>query len=656
MSGEFSYTNDCGELLYQMVQSERDKYNFRRPDGRGGWVPGLGDVRPVPYRLPQVREATKSGRPVVVAERPEDADLFATIGLAATSSTDAAPAMLVTHLNGVAEVDILYRADREGRVLRDALVLGLQPVCQRVVVVHLPGQATRNDGYGLREYLAAGQSIDDLLTVVRSCRQDQHPTAEDGALLLADLVQYFETYTYLRPPQYDLLAVWTLETHIENLPVNPYVHFRSPEKGSGKTQTLEQLSLVVARPLLAGSITPACLVRTLDKERTTLLLDEADIAFGDKESAATLTRILNIGYRDGLVYRLLVPDGRGYLPAEFRVFGPKAYASLARQPMPDTVEDRSILIDMKRPPATVELEPFFIDDVRPAGASLRARVATWARLHGSTVVDVMKKLRRNAKQDRVLSKLRPRQLEVDAVLVAVCDVVGGDWPRRIRQAVEELVLRNPSEEQSVGVCLLTDVRRVFDELPMDEFRDRIFSRDLVNKLLALEEPSRDWSAMMRGKPINPTWVARRLGDYKAYDVRSAQLRIGDETRKGYLRHCFEEAWNAFCPAVAPSETSETMLELSALQDGGRAKQTEMCFGCEFDPKTDGNGLVSAVSFVKPARGVDDALDLDDPNFVRDVLAMRAAATTAPLDLELADTEIGQEGESAARPSTYDGER
>src|SRR5215831_9589544 len=61
----FDYKDACGNLLYQNVRfplatangSPVKTFRLRRPNGKGGWVDGLGDVAQVPYRLPDLVKA-----------------------------------------------------------------------------------------------------------------------------------------------------------------------------------------------------------------------------------------------------------------------------------------------------------------------------------------------------------------------------------------------------------------------------------------------------------------------------------------------------------------------------------------------------------------------------------------------------------------------
>ena len=59
----FDYVDFSGELLYQKVKyASEPKYRQRRPDGNGGWIWNLGDVKRVLYRLPDLSKFEFSNR------------------------------------------------------------------------------------------------------------------------------------------------------------------------------------------------------------------------------------------------------------------------------------------------------------------------------------------------------------------------------------------------------------------------------------------------------------------------------------------------------------------------------------------------------------------------------------------------------------------
>jgi len=55
-----------------------------------------------------------------------------------------------------------------------------------------------------------------------------------------------------------------------------------------------------------------------------------------------------------------------------------------------------------------------------------------------------------------------------------------------------------------------------------------------------------WGEAHNCKPINETWLARRLS---AYGINSRTVRIGEHRAKGYELADFMDAFNRFLPNV-----------------------------------------------------------------------------------------------------------
>jgi len=124
---------------------------------------------------------------------------------------------------------------------------------------------------------------------------------EDGALLLDDVMRFVRRFVVLSSEQLVAIALWVVHTHaIDAADATPYLNITSAEKRSGKTRLLEVLELVVARPWRTGRTSAAALVRKIDGDKSTLLLDESDAAFkGRREYGEALRGILNDGHRRG---------------------------------------------------------------------------------------------------------------------------------------------------------------------------------------------------------------------------------------------------------------------------------------------------------------------------------------------------------------------
>ena len=68
----YDYRDERGELLFQVVRTEPKSFRQRRPDGSGGWVWSLGDVRRVPYRLSEILKYEDAT--IFLCEGEKDAD------------------------------------------------------------------------------------------------------------------------------------------------------------------------------------------------------------------------------------------------------------------------------------------------------------------------------------------------------------------------------------------------------------------------------------------------------------------------------------------------------------------------------------------------------------------------------------------------------
>jgi len=84
---KYDYTDEHGELLYQVVRYQPKNFRQRRPDGHGGWIWKKGE-RQVLYHLPEVLEA-----PIVfVTEGEKDVETLREHGFVATTNAGGANA------------------------------------------------------------------------------------------------------------------------------------------------------------------------------------------------------------------------------------------------------------------------------------------------------------------------------------------------------------------------------------------------------------------------------------------------------------------------------------------------------------------------------------------------------------------------------------
>lgn len=87
-TGRYDYHHADGTVAYRTVRKERvgerKRFVAQRPDGRGGWINGLGDAQRVLYRLPDLLAAGPAEL-VYLVEGERKADKLASWGLTATA-------------------------------------------------------------------------------------------------------------------------------------------------------------------------------------------------------------------------------------------------------------------------------------------------------------------------------------------------------------------------------------------------------------------------------------------------------------------------------------------------------------------------------------------------------------------------------------------
>jgi hypothetical protein len=342
------------------------------------------------------------------------------------------------------------------------------------------------------------------------------PDPVAGDQIAETLAAAVKHYAVLSGTAADAIALWVLHTWLVNeFAISPRLALTSPTKGCGKTTVLRVLSKVTRRPKRAGSISPPSLFRAVEQIQPTILLDETEKYV---EHGGDLHGLLNEGHcRGATVLRVL---GEKLKLREFAIFGAVAFARNGK--LPDDLEQRSIIIEMQRRlahEALAELRDDRCESLRRAARMCARFAEDNATLVGDTDPDMGLMINRNA------DNWRP--------LFAIAELVGADWPERIRDAAAALA---PRESESIGPMLLADIRTAFEENGLD----RLASVEICEALTAMEgRPWPDWRA---GKPLTPNQLARLL---KPFGVVSDSVRIAGKTPKGYYRHQFAEVWQRY---------------------------------------------------------------------------------------------------------------
>jgi Protein of unknown function (DUF3631) len=213
--------------------------------------------------------------------------------------------------------------------------------------------------------------------------------------------------------------------------------------------------------------------------------------------------------------------------------------------LPDTLNDRSIVINLRRRKATERVQSFRSDRAEHLTV-LAHKMARWAQDHGNALAVVDPDM--NGLENRTADNWRP--------LLAIADEAGGRWPKYARKVASTLV--QASVDQSTNAQLLADIRWLFDRGPDEEGKptlsqgviirlpiggDAMTSAEMVEQLIKIEgRPWADW----KGKPLTQNSLARLLA---RVSVQSGPLRLGgDRFAKGYKRSAFDDAFDRYIPS------------------------------------------------------------------------------------------------------------
>jgi len=142
----YSYTDENGKLLFQVVRRPLKSFCQRRPDGSGKWIYNLKGVRRVLYRLPGLLNADRNAV-VWIVEGEKDADALAGLGLVATTNSGGVGKWRKSYNQALEgrHVVIFPDCDEAGYKHAVNVAEALQGVAESIKIVELPDQSPGGD-------------------------------------------------------------------------------------------------------------------------------------------------------------------------------------------------------------------------------------------------------------------------------------------------------------------------------------------------------------------------------------------------------------------------------------------------------------------------------------------------------------------------------
>src|SRR5215471_3622437 len=507
-------------------------FRLRRPDGKGGWVEDPDDVAQVPYRLPDLVKSLVDGATVFIPEGEAKVDALLEWSVPATHIATGTK----DYVDLFCGADVILMPDNDAAGWKHVNTVGaaLHGIARRVRVLMLPGLPDNGD---IIDWVAAGgtaeklrelgerapawmphaaealpegdEKIDELARLsaieydrrrrraakdlgVRISVLDEEvetgrtrlalkaeppplfphwhieawPEAVDGHALIRDIMRRLQRHVVLTPDQALTVALWIMMAwaHADAAIYSPILMATSAEANSGKTTLLNLVGFLVPRSLSTVEATGAVLFRSIDKWSPTIIVDEADTMLVDNEP---LRAVINSGWTRGSG---VLRCGGDSDPRLFSTFCPKAIGLKGRK-MPDTTLSRCIIIDLKRKKRSDRVEHFrHLDDAELA--NLRRQAQRWTSDNVDTLKTAVPELPAGF-DNRLGDNWR--------LMLAIADLVGGEWPHRARQAATAIA-RVVTADMSIGPKLLADIKDIFAITTVD----RLASLDLVEGLGEIE--------------------------------------------------------------------------------------------------------------------------------------------------------------------------
>lgn len=347
--------------------------------------------------------------------------------------------------------------------------------------------------------------------------------AVNGATLASEICATFKAHLCLEPHAAEAMTLWIFNTYVfdcfETLPI---LTLTSPQKRCGKTTALGILTALVHKPIPSSNISGPSMFRAIEKWSPTLVIDEADSFLKNDES---LRGIINSGHTKTSAF-VIRTVGDDHEPKLFSTWAPKIIAGIGG--LAETVMDRSIVVTMKRKGPGQSIQK--VTNVhRAVMAEQTRKLMRWAIDYGERLKRVNPDVPRLG-NDRLEDNWFP--------LLAIADLLGGDWPTLARDAMKSF--SDVQEDESNGVILLKDIAGIFEARRVSI----ISSSSLVDSLVELEDSP--WSEWWKGKPITPRQLARLL---KPFGVKPDSRRVNGHsgTVKGYRKSDFDDAFLRYLP-------------------------------------------------------------------------------------------------------------
>ena len=346
---------------------------------------------------------------------------------------------------------------------------------------------------------------------------------------------------------------WVVHTWlIARFEYTPYLHIFSAHKGCGKSNLLKLIAWLSDKGRIEINCTTA-IYRTIDKIKPTICFDEIDRY--NSEDKGELWGVLNMGNeQSGAVVTRY--SGQNNSPEEFDLFCAKAFSGIGREKLPDTLQDRSIPIALRRKLKEEETERFRARKVKVTCNEFVEVIKELIEEVGDDDIfpdrlqeDFLNILEDNIDNDRAVDIAEP--------LMLVASLGDEDWLTKSTQALVNLSIREDEDQYNNELLLL----KVCAEIRAQELsygRTTMYSKVLVEKIN--ESETARFGRYNNGLGIDALFLAQKL---KAYGISPTSVRYDNSegTLKGYKWEHFEDPIARSLPEFQVVEVQPEQVEI-----------------------------------------------------------------------------------------------
>jgi hypothetical protein len=370
-----------------------------------------------------------------------------------------------------------------------------------------------------------GVPVNDLRKIGGSAQKssdfvdpDPWPSPVDGAALMGELVALYDKHIITEDHCKIAHALWDILTYlIDVVDIMPILAITSPTKRCGKSRCLELHAKLACRPLAAILFSAATIYRGIEKWHPTLLIDEADGILKDQHGNDNLAlrSVINAGHTRASA-RVPRCVGDSHDVQLFSVWAARAIALIGR--MPDSMMDRAIEAALRRKTKNEQVARIR-DTSEKVFEELRSKIVRFVQDNGTAISQLVPAFPMGL-DDRAEDCWFP--------MLAIAEVIGGNWPELTRKAALALSGARNDDDDTFSAKLLRALQEDFLNENQNGATGFEGSEDICTHLN--EDKEAPWAGSKFRKGMTPELLAKNLARYK---VKSERITLGGQKVRGF---------------------------------------------------------------------------------------------------------------------------